>query len=187
MKYYLSAIFACVATFAFGKTCTWTGAGDGVSYANASNWDNGVPEAGDTAVFRPSGNLFVSFSAATAGLGEWRFESGNTVFGITQAKANINFASSSRLYASEAATVAISNRVTGVAEGTQITISGGGAVEFNSDQVDNVGFIDLVDITDGTSVIYYKGNGAWRPNVTRIRNGSSMAFKGIRAYSKAQY
>ena len=176
-----------VAMFAQGKTCVWTGGGDGITYANAANWDNGVPLAGDSAVFRPSGNLYISFSAATAGLGELRFESGNTVFGITQAKANLNIATSSSIYVAAQATAAISNRVAGVAEGTQLTISGGGALQFNGDQVDNVGYLDLVDIIDGTSVIYYRGRGAWRPNVTRIRSRSTMAFKGIQSYTIAEY
>ena len=52
------------AMFAQGKTCVWTGGGDGITYANAANWDNGVPLAGDSAVLRPSGNLYISFSAA---------------------------------------------------------------------------------------------------------------------------
>ena len=181
----LLAPLCLVAVFAHGKTCIWTGGGDGVSFANASNWDNGVPLAGDSAVFRPSGNLYISFSARTEGLGELRFESGNTVFGITQTKANLNIDTSSSIYVAAQATAAISNRVAGIDAGTQLTISGGGALEFNSDQMDNAGYLDLVDITEGTSVTYYRGKGAWRPNVTRIRSGSSMSFKGIKSYQKA--
>ena len=184
-----AAMVAAVAALpisASAKTCTWTGGGDGVSFAVASNWDNGAPEAGDTVVFRPSGDLYVAISAHTVGLGELRFESGNTFFGVAAAKCNLNFDVSSGIYVAEDATATISNRVAGVAAHAQATISGGGSLTFYSDQVDNVGYFDLLDIMGGTRVTYGR-TGEWRALVTRVRTGSSLSFVAFGKNTKSLY
>lgn len=51
MWHKLLAIFLLTASSGSALTSTWTGAGDGTSFQDPGNWDNGVPDFDDTAIF----------------------------------------------------------------------------------------------------------------------------------------
>lgn len=190
----LFALCCIAAAFAHGKTCTWTGAGDGVTYASDDNWDNGVPEAEDVVVFNPQGDLFVAFSADAKVWSELRFESGNTVLGFSPGKnkANIGFMKTgASIYVSDNATAVISNRVAFSAAKAQFTMYGGGGLTFYSDQVDNAGYCNLIDIASGT-VTYCGGGGQghhkWQARLTRVYPNAVFNVKGSLPFSgKAPY
>lgn len=170
---------------AFGKDCVWTGAGLDGKFETAANWENSAaPAYGDVLIFRPAGDLTVTFAANAVVLSAIRFESGNTTLALASGvkKANLGFKNpSAGIYVASEATATIYNRVCAEKQGMDFWVDGGGDIEFLSDHVDNVGYFNTLDIKAG-KVTFTGGAGEglrnWWPRLTIIRDGATFYAAG---------
>lgn len=166
---------------AFGKDCVWTGAGLDGKYETAANWqDSAAPVDGDVLIFRPAGDLTVTFAANAKIVSAVRFESGNTTLTFASGvnKANLAFQNpSAGIYVAPTAKATIYNRVAATAKGMDFWVDGGGEINFLSDHVDNVGYFNTFEIKAG-KVTYTGGDGQklyrWWVRQTFIREGATF-------------
>ena len=111
-RFLSAAIIATAAASASAKTTTWTGgatgkAGTAMSFLAAANWDNGVPEPGDTVVINAStawdNPVYIGQEAGSTDTAE-TFDIGSAGLTIENSAAlnnYVKFADDSRRYDSE--------------------------------------------------------------------------------------